>query len=136
LDLELVFPFLEETKRNDKRGEFCRFSFERIAAWLKCKVHVTVKAVKNTCPSALPTGPQSELRYAVGLLSEYLSPEWAAHAVRMLGLEDVPVIAEKRVLSEVQQSRPQGVPPPVSEQKSKVRSPVLIEMAEEEATGF
>jgi hypothetical protein len=87
---------------------------------LACKVFSTVQALKDACPSALPAGPQSEQRYAVGLLSEYLSPEWAEHLVNSLGLQDVMVGAQKRVLSEIQQPRMQGVPEPVNQQLKKV----------------
>lgn len=99
-----------------------RFSFNRIGAWLACKAHTAVEALKTTCESALPPGPQSEQRYAVGLLAEYLSPAWAEHLVACLGLQDVPVVAQKRVLSEVQPLEAQGGPLPDSEHPKKVRT--------------
>lgn len=80
----------------------CRFSFERIVAWLHCKVDNALEVLKATCPSALPTGQDAEKSYAAGIVCEYLSAAWAAHLSKDLGLQDVPIVPGKRVLSEMQ----------------------------------
>jgi hypothetical protein len=101
-----------------------RFSFKLIVAWLLCKVDLTIAAIRSTCASALPPGEGAEKRYAVGMLAEYISAEWTAHLVQLLGLQESPasIAPQKRVLSEMQAPVQNDAPT----QQAKVRIRALM----------
>jgi hypothetical protein len=71
-----------------------RFDASKIEAWLRCKVERAAAALAATCPQSLPPGADGAMRYAAGLVCDYLSAEWAARLLERLGAApDLPAAA-------------------------------------------
>lgn len=77
----------------------CRFSSNKIAAWLRCKARQALAALRRTCPQSLPPDERAAQAYAAGLVGDYLSSGWRHRLFESLGLaqdENTPAAAVKR----------------------------------------
>ena len=64
----------------------CRFSSDKIVAWLRCKARQALAALQTTCPQSLPPDARAAQAYAAGLVGDYLSSGWRHLLFESLGL--------------------------------------------------
>jgi hypothetical protein len=94
-----------------------------VLAWLRCKARQALAALAATSGSSIAAlDPQQQLGYALGFLSEYLSPAWHARLVEHCGVQPIGAPgggAPAVVLKPVSNEQP-------AEKKPKVGSGVVV----------